>query len=493
MIRPSLLRAAAMGTVAAAFVLLVSASATAQGIHWVETVEGALERAKKESKVVLLAINLEGERASDQLVRDHYRDPMLGTLSHNVICVFCSAFTGRPAISRSGLHTDANRNNERIVRQRFLKVDSDQWIVAPQHIFVGPDGKILISVSHRITKGELEWAIVHAIRQVDRGFEWMPSDAYRAPTEIRKGEADNAEGQEPPPTAEQVRLALANIAKEVNRLWGRGGGGRGRGRGNRGRLSADAQLVIRSDRPEALKWGKTALRNRWVGRRLITAVGEKSPQAWAKIVSEHISNNNPDTRLATAIALEQLGDPKSLGSLKTAFRKENELDVQGRMLRAMATVGPTNRQAILLVEKVLRTNKSEFVRAHAVVAVGLLENRSIVTKGLCRALQDNSALVRSVAAYVIAIRQDKKLLEHLQFSLKAEKVADVKKWIEDAVTAVTTGDTKVFSNFLKKTLDNADVAREAMGEPRRERRGRGRNDGEGGAGRDRGGRGGRDR
>ncbi len=486
MTHPSPLLTAAFG--AAVSVLLISASATAQGFKWVKTVDEALEQAKTENKVVLFAINLEGERANDELVRRHYQDPLLRKLSSNIICVFCSAFTGRPATAKTGLHTNANKNNERIVRSRFLKADSDQWIVAPQHVFVGPDGKILSSVSYRVTKGELEWMIVHAIRQVDPGFEWQASGAYRAPADMRKGQADDAEGQEPPPTAAQVREALENIARGTTR-----GGGRGRrGRNNWERLLADAETIIHSDRPEALKWGKAALRNRWTGKRLMKIVGEKSPQVWSKVVSEHVANNDADMRLAAVIALEQLGDPKSLSCLKTGFKKEKELDVQGRMLRAMAKVAPANKQAILLVQKALKSHKSEFVRAHATVAVGLLENRAAVTEGLRRALQDSSGLVRSVAAYVIAIRQDKEMLQHLQFSLKAESAADLRRWMRDAVTAIQTGDTKTFKNFLKDTLDNKDVAREALGEPRRGRRGRGRGDGEDGqgegSGRDGGGR-----
>lgn len=497
MTHPSPLSAVAMS--AAVSVLLVSAPAVAQGFKWVKTVDEALEKAKTEKKVVLFAVNLEGEWANDELVRLHYQNPLLTKLADNMICVFCSAFTGRPATAKTGLHTDANKNNERIVRGRFLKADSDQWIVAPQHIFVGPDGKILSSVSYRVTEGELEWMMVNAIRQVNPAFEWTASNAYRAPASMRKGAADTGEGREPPPTAKQVRQALDNIAKEANSRQGfgpggggRGGrGGRGGGRGNWGRLSADMELVIRSDRPEALKWGKIALRNRWVGRRLMVAVGEKSPMAWAKIAADHVTDNNADMRLATAVALEQLCDPKTLAKLKAGFKKEEELDVQGRMLRAMAAVAPTNSGTKALIQKTLKTHKAEYVRAHATVAVGLLEDRAAVTAGLTKALQDKSGLVRSVAAYVIAIRLDKEMLQHLKFSLQAETAADVKRWMEEAVTAVTSGDNKAFKNFLKDTLDNEDVAREAMGEPRRDRGGRGRGgEGRGGDGRGGEGRGG---
>ncbi|MHC4512483.1 MAG: HEAT repeat domain-containing protein [Planctomycetota bacterium] len=130
-------------------------------------------------------------------------------------------------------------------------------------------------------------------------------------------------------------------------------------------------------------------------------------------------------RKAAVIATEQIGEAKSFGKVKTAFKKEKELDIKGRMLRAMARVAPINRQGFSLINKALASHKSEFVRAHATVAVGLLEDRAVVTQGLSKALQDRDGLVRSVAAYVIAIRQDKEMLQHLQFALKAEREADV--------------------------------------------------------------------
>ncbi len=466
---------------AAAFCAALSvllSQAAGQAIAWTKSVDEALEQAKTENKVVLLAINMQGERASDELVRDHYKDPVLGGLSRSIVSVFCSAYTGKPATAKTGLHSSANKDNEQVVRERFLKADADQWIVAPQHVLVGPDGKIISSVSHLLSKGELEWIIVDAIRKVDPGFKWTASGRYRAPEKLQRGQANGSEGDAPPPGQAQVRAALKNVDKL--------GGGR-RGRNNFRKIAEDADIIIRSDRPEALRWGKTVLRLRWVGSRLIKSIGDKSPKAWWKAVVEHLASSNDGMRKAAVIATAQLGEPKSFGQLKTAFKKEKDPAIEGRMLRTMASVAPTNRQAISLIGRALSSHKSEFVRAHATVATGLLEDRVAITTGLSQALQDKNAIVRSVAAYVIAIRQDKEMLQHLQFSLDSEVEADVKKWMEAAVKAVKTGDTKAFRKFLQKTLDSKKAAREAGGE------GRGSDDGDGKGGEDGEGREGRGR
>ena len=52
-----------------------------------------LARAKAENKVVMLAFNMAGERANDEMVADHYKDGTLGALSLLTINVFCSIST----------------------------------------------------------------------------------------------------------------------------------------------------------------------------------------------------------------------------------------------------------------------------------------------------------------------------------------------------------------------------------------------------------------
>jgi HEAT repeat protein len=133
--------------------------------------------------------------------------------------------------------------------------------------------------------------------------------------------------------------------------------------------------------------------------------------------------------------------------------KEKEDDILGRMLRALAASGPNKSTAISTVTKAAKSHKEARVRAHAIVGVGKIEKREAVTASLRAGLQDEDALVRTVTAYVIAIRQDKALLDHLVTSLQAETEDSVKAWFEKAINAVKSGDTKAFKDFLPKILD----------------------------------------
>ena len=73
-------------------------SAVAQ-IRWTPDFAEAMQRAKDEGKVVLFAFNLAGERANDEMVADHYKDPTLGKLSQATVNVFCS-IANEPRVRR---------------------------------------------------------------------------------------------------------------------------------------------------------------------------------------------------------------------------------------------------------------------------------------------------------------------------------------------------------------------------------------------------------
>ena len=171
------------------------------------------------------------------------------------------------------------------------------------------------------------------------------------------------------------------------------------------------------------------------------------------MIEAYLTDTKDETRKTVAIALEQLANPKSVNPLRKAAKKEKEDDILGRMLRALAASGPGKSTAISTVTKAAKSHKKARVRAHAIVGVGKIEKREAVTTSLRVGLQDEDALVRTVTAYVIAIRQDKSLLDHLVASLQAETEDSVKAWFEKAINAVKSGDTKAFKNFLPKILD----------------------------------------
>ena len=137
----------------ATHVLLLTLAAPA-AIRWAPSLEDALARAEREKRVVFVAINMDGERANREMVRDHYRDATLAKLGAHTVNVFCS-LSGEPKLP--GVTAAVQNRCERQVRARILQVDGEAPIVAPQHLFLAPDGKILAAVPYYLTKGELEW------------------------------------------------------------------------------------------------------------------------------------------------------------------------------------------------------------------------------------------------------------------------------------------------------------------------------------------------
>lgn len=461
-------------------VLLVATTSTAQ-IRWASSLDQALAEAKASNKVVFIALNMDGERANDQMVEDHYRDSTLVKLSKNTVNLFCSNNShGRGNCKRcKGTTCAIHKSNDYQVRRKILKVDGDISVVAPQHLFVGGDGEIINSATYFITKGELEWLWVKAIRSADAEFEWTPSDRYRAPASMKKGSADKTALTQKPPTKKEVDEALKNIKNA--RSAASGGGGRDSWRRRFADMFQNAQknskILVRSEDKRALDWGKTSLNG--YGRfrdGLIKDIGELSPRPWSKLLEEFLEHNSDKTRKAAIIATEQIANPKSASKLKKALRKEKEEVHRGRIFRALAVCSPSSSATIRVIKKAVKSDKSVTVRAHAVVAAGKLEDREAVTECLQMALQDESSKVRSVAAYVIGIRLDQAMMDTLLSTLQAEPEDSVKSWMQKAVDAIKSGDNKAFKSFLATMLDGEsedansnrlEAAREALEERRK--------------------------
>ena len=68
----------------------------AQQIHWERNLADALALARAEGRPLLLAVNMDGESASDRIVREEYRDPKFVAATRNYVCVVASLFRHNP-------------------------------------------------------------------------------------------------------------------------------------------------------------------------------------------------------------------------------------------------------------------------------------------------------------------------------------------------------------------------------------------------------------
>jgi hypothetical protein len=451
-------------------------------VVWTKDLSIARAQSKAESKVIMIAINMDGERANDELVTDHYRDATLGKLAQHTINLFASATDhGRSSSCNRarGLACTDHLQLDRQVREQVLKVTPDTWVVAPQHLFVGPDGKLISAVPYAVTKGELEWVWFDAIQRLQPGFQWKLSSAARAPMRLRYGDGQATAGVRPP-SDEEVKQLIEDLRRgAVGGNTGGGAGGRGGRGGNFMRMLENLDVILRSPLEDARDYGKEVLQ--FMGRdfgglggfggggrggggrggagggdgggdggegggfngfggggndRLaggLRMIGERSPAEWWEVVEPYLTDNKEAVREAAAEALEHLRAKEALPALRSALQKEKVARIKGRLLRAMAASAPDQKAVSAQVQKSTKIEKEEDARMHAAVAAALVDDGGVAEKTLSGALADKASRVRSGAAYGMAIRRDVALIPSLEAAHGAESDPETKRWMDAAL------------------------------------------------------------
>jgi hypothetical protein len=460
----------------------------AQTVSWEPALAAAMERAKTEGRIVMVAMNMDDERDSDRMLKSHYADPVVVALSKQMVNVFCSDDQHKKTAVCPRCKQNAcssHRNNGFNVRRMFFGQEGHDPVRAPQHLFLTPDGKVFSSATGRVAVGELEWMIREAMRSAEQYKDLVDGGTERshAPTSYRRGSVDaGAKALQPAPTKKQLAEAIEQSKSNNDR------GGR-RGRRNRGARGGSTpswlEVLTRTEDRKAKKAVESYTKSSGQSQaRVLAMIGRQAPASWQKMVSEYLSSDDEGIRRAAIVALTRMAEPKTLSALKKYHRKEKVEDLEGRFLRALAVVAPTNSAVVAVIVKAATKSKDVLVRAHAMVAAGTLELRQPVMTCLQAGLQDVSFVVRSVTAYVIAERQYRELSEFLAKSLAVESEEEARGWMEKAKAALTSRDPKEFDEFLRLTIDKPAEGRDRRGRDRGEE---GKEEGKAGEGKGEGG------
>lgn len=136
-----------MNLLCLAATLLLSAPVEQQ-IEWLPDLAAARKVAEAEHRPLLIAVNMDGESASERIVREQYRDPEFVALTRKCVCLCASAFRHNPR--------DFDDDGKRILCPRLGGVTCGEHIalepilfdaflggerIAPRHALIQPDGK----------------------------------------------------------------------------------------------------------------------------------------------------------------------------------------------------------------------------------------------------------------------------------------------------------------------------------------------------------------
>lgn len=400
------------------------AAQPAELIHWDEVYTVALERAVSEKRMIFLAVNMDGEAANERMVASVYEDERILKLSRETVNLIASNNdhkSGDRACKRFGTLTCTQHRRVDIeARGSILKPDAKGYVIAPQHVFLGPDLKVLISVPYEITASELEWCFVQALLELDPDCGAVASSRARAPRRLLMGAvADAQDADEQPITLEE---ALA-IIKELKKSSARGG-----------RMTKLKQLVL-VDHPDVIDFITGEFRrssgggggrrggggggdaNRTITNQieLMHYIGVKSPPSYWEVAVEYIKISSDKVRAEVIVALEQLGAPESLKALHAALSKEKLPEIEKNILRALGACGAEDKRTRNTLLKQSKSKRDELQRRNAIVALGTLAAHADVDEFLIESLEaDDAGRNRTAAAVAMALTRNKDWIEKLK-------------------------------------------------------------------------------
>ncbi|MEZ6014827.1 MAG: hypothetical protein R3F49_06930 [Planctomycetota bacterium] len=189
--------------------------AAAAEITWTATLADAKAAAEAGDKVIFIAINMDGERANDTLAKDVYHDKTIVALAAETVNLVASAGVhGKGECARfGGLTCEQHQQVDIRVRHDVLNVTTGP-VVAPQHVFLGPDSKVLLSVPYEVTAGELEWCFHEARRLADATYVAKPTGKSQKPRRLVVAGVETAATKGPMTRARALEL-IANLRKGV--------------------------------------------------------------------------------------------------------------------------------------------------------------------------------------------------------------------------------------------------------------------------------------
>ncbi len=362
----------------------------AKDISWSAEYGPALEAARDAGKVVFVAVNMDGERANDRMAKDVYRDKRIVALTEGTVNLLASAAVHRKSGSCSrfdGLTCEEHRYVDIDVRTNLLRADATGAVVSPQHVFLSPQGDILLSVPYEMTSEELEWCFLEALSSVDPKVSPKSSRTARKPRRLIVGDVIANGGDTRKPVTREEALELIKELKKGNT--------------GKDRDSMMARLVT-ADEPEARDYVLSMLRaggGGGGGRRgggggrnsdkrredLMRQIGLSSPSTYWELCAEFADGGTPSVMREAVVALEQLAAKESLPMLTKALRRASDPMVKKNLLRAIGASARGDKGGRKELLRASVDKKDPLIRANALLALGWLDEDSDVNERLGQA------------------------------------------------------------------------------------------------------------
>jgi len=343
----------------------------ADRIDWQRSFSAAFAEAEKRQVPVMIAFNMDGEWANDMQAEEFYRHPRIVGLSRKMVCLVASVYDHggrdvpggrREPCPRFGRVTcSEHRDVDIAAREKYIR---SKKVIAPQHVFCAPDGRMLIRREWHVEMRELEDLMRRSLSALERS----------------KGpEEDGA-------TVDEIVDRFRKAPDSGARYW----------------IVSD---TLFSGRPQHAQEILERLIEKSDEERLVdlmAGLGFAGHPDGIPFAVRGLSHGSTDVRDHAAVALEQIALPEASDAILKRLDRERESRVRKNLLRALgACAGEEERLATILVRR--SKSGSELERANALIALRHFPDSERVEKALLATLGDERApaRVRAAAAWTL--------------------------------------------------------------------------------------------
>ncbi len=424
-------------------------------IEWTAQIDGALELASAEQRVVMVAMGEAQEGRTRRHEREVYGDKVASKAAAVTINVPAWSFDedeSKKLPKMKGLAPRNHRNNLATVLERWVTPNESGVVALPHHLWIGPDGSLLLSCPWEISAEELAWCTDEALRRT--GVEERPElpagahpprrllvgESFRVIDEDELGRGLEEEELEEKlgalnkrfigmgDRADIIKIMFTDepgasdfLAKQIG-LWDIGGG-----RGGGGGAIVDGTVEL---------------------------LGTVSPANFIEVLAETARSPSVSRRLRTAVALEQIGSAEGLSIAKKGWKSEKDEAARPEWIRALAACGRSDKGSIRTVIKAAAKDDNPLVRRSALIGLGYTLPNKDALKALEEAIRGPLAEERDAAVLALALGRAWAQQGLVQEVLDADLEDNSKRTAEAAMRVLEGGPLYPLSGEFKRISES---------------------------------------
>jgi hypothetical protein len=367
-------------------------------ITWEKSYESALELARKSDRPVFIAANTDDESRSELLAKSIYRDEDIARLSKLTVNLVASQSTHGAGDKCPRFGSIACADHKKVASRTtpapFL-ANAKGFVASPQHVWLDPQGAVLLSIPWEVSKEELAWCFVAALRRLDpKCAVELPKGSHPPHRLLMKA------CYEPAPDDEHGRgltplesAAWVKAYKQSSKSF------------PASVLLTDEEPVLKIESLEFRTYLNEATDPKFAQHR-IRLIGAVAPASYWKMLEPYAMHTNETIRHEIAVAFEQMGTPSALKAIGAALDKEKSLLVRGSWLRALGSCGFADKSVAQTLSVTARTDAQDSLRRSALIGLGYALPSADVRTLLFEKLSGDDHGDAVAAACAIAMTRD---------------------------------------------------------------------------------------